>query len=69
MPLSPKMDEVCEAMWYAKLDFALFVLPRLQTHIDDNVHVVSISGFNIIRCDRIVGIHGRVRIYVKESIR
>ena len=66
MSLAPKIDEVRQSIQNANLDLALITETWLRSHIHDNV--ISISGYNIVRRDRLLDTHSGVCIYVKNSI-
>ena len=63
MSLAPKIDEIREVVHNANLDLVCITESWLKDHIDNNS--VAISGYNVIRRDRI----GGICLYVKESIR
>ena len=47
--------------------FYLLTETWLQSHIHSNV--VELNGYNLIRKDRQVGLHGGICIYIKDSIK
>ena len=67
MSLAPKIDEIREVINHAYLDFVCITETWLREHIADNI--IAISGFNVIRRDRVAGLHGGVCMYVKDSIK
>ena len=66
MSLSPKIDEVREVIRCGNYEFVSLVETWLQSHIHDNV--INIQGYNLIRRDRVEGIHGGVCVYIKDSM-
>ena len=67
MSLAPKIDEVRHSVLQTDVDLACFTETWLTDFVHDNV--IQISGYNVVRRDRLIGQHGGVRLYVKESIR
>lgn len=66
MSLTPKIDEVRIVLNDLNIDLGCIVESWLQEHIHDNI--VAISGYNLVRRDRIGGQHGGICIYVRKSI-
>ena len=66
MSLAPKIDEVRYCAQDANLDLICLTETWLQSHIEDNA--VSISGFNLVRKDWQLGVHGGICVFVKNSI-
>ena len=66
MSLAPKIDEVRYCAQDANLDLICLTETWLQSHIEDNA--VSINGFNLVRKDRQLGVHGGICVFVKNSI-
>jgi hypothetical protein len=60
MSLAPKIDEIREVINHAYLDFVCITETWPRGHIADNI--IAISGFNVIRRDRVAGLHGGVFI-------
>ena len=67
MSLAPKLDEVSYAITYENLDIACITEIWLRDHIHDNV--VSISGYNLVRRNRIDVTHGGVCTYIKKGLK
>ena len=66
MSLAPKIDEVSHVVQNANYDLVCIMESWLRQHIPDSV--IAINGYNIIRQDRKEGTHGRVCMYIKETI-
>ena len=67
MSLAPKLDEVSYAITYENLDIACITEIWLRDHIHDNV--VSISGYNLVRRNRIDVTHGGVCTYINKGLK
>ena len=66
MSLAPKIDESRHVVQYANLDCVCITESWLRSHIHDNV--VALSGFNLVRKDRVDIIHGGVCAYIRDNI-
>ena len=66
MSLAPKIDEVRQSVLQTDVDLACFTETWLTDFVHDNV--IQIPGYNVVRRDRLIGQHGGVCLYVKESI-
>ena len=66
MSLAPKIDEVRHSVLQTDVDLACFTETWLTDFVHDNV--IQIPGYNDVRRDRLIGQHGGVCLYVKESI-
>ncbi|XP_068749281.1 uncharacterized protein [Montipora capricornis] len=66
MSLAPKIDEVCHVSQYANLDCVCITESWLRSHIHHSV--VALSGFNLVRKDRVDSIHGGVCAYIRDNI-
>ena len=66
MSLAPKIDEVRHSVLQTDVDLACFTETWLTDFVHDNV--IQIPGYNVVRRDRLIGQHGGVCLYVKESI-
>ena len=67
MSLSPKLMKLAScSVRDENVDFASFTKTWLSDRIHDNV--IHIPGYNIARKDRILGHHGGVCLYIKNSI-
>ena len=66
MSLAPKIDEVCHSVLQTDVDLACFTETWLTDFVHDND--IQIPGYNVVRRDRLIGQHGGVCLYVKESI-
>ena len=58
MSLAPKIDEIRHVVQYANLDCVCITESWLRSHIHNNV--VALSGFNLVRKDRVDITHGGV---------
>ena len=66
MSLAPKIDEIRHVVQYANLDCVCLTESWLRCYIHDNV--VALSGFNLVRKDRVDIIHGGVCAYIRDNI-
>ena len=66
MSLAPKIDDVRHVAQYANLDCVCITESWLRSHIHDSV--VALSGFNLVRKDRVDSIHGGVCAYIRDNI-
>ena len=66
MSLVPKIDEIRYVAENANLDCVCITESWLRSHIHDNV--VALSGFNVVRKDRVDTIHGGVCVYIRDNI-
>ena len=66
MSLVPKIDELREVILNSDVEIACITETWLRYHIDDNV--VNVSGFRLVRLDRINSQHGGVCMYVRNNI-
>jgi hypothetical protein len=67
MSLASKIDEVRHSvLQLTDVDLACFTETWLTDFVHDNV--IQIPGYNVVRRDRLIGQHGEVCLYVKESI-
>jgi hypothetical protein len=66
MSLVPKTDELREVIHNSDVEIACITETWLRDHIDDNV--VNVSGFRLVRLDRINSQHGGVCMYVRNNI-
>ena len=66
MSLVPKIDELREVILNSDVEIACITETWLRDHIDDNV--VNVSGFRLVRLDRINSQHGGVCMYVRNNI-
>ena len=66
MSLVPKIDELREVIHNSDVEIACITETWLRDHIDDNV--VNVSGFRLVRLDRINSQHGGVCMYVRNNI-
>ena len=66
MSLVPKIDELREVIHNSDVEIACITETWLRDHIDDNV--VNVSGFRLVRLDRINIQHGGVCMYVRNNI-
>ncbi|KAK2555929.1 hypothetical protein P5673_022205 [Acropora cervicornis] len=64
--LAPKIEEVRHVAQYANLDCVCITESWLRSHINDSV--VALSGFNLVRNDRVDSIHGGVCAYIRDNI-
>ncbi|XP_020903893.1 uncharacterized protein LOC114574179 [Exaiptasia diaphana] len=66
MSLAPKIDEVRSVVQDENVDLVCVTETWLREHIENNI--INISGYNIIRRNRVESQHGGVCIYVRNSI-
>ena len=66
MSLVPKIDVLREVIHNSDVEIACITETWLRDHIDDNV--VNVSGFRLVRLDRINSQHGGVCLYVRNNI-
>ena len=65
MSLVPKIDEVTEFIVRNKINLSLITETWLKESVPDSV--IDISGFTLLRRDRLSQIHGGVCAYIKET--
>ena len=66
MSLSPKIDEIRYVAQHANLDCVCITESWLRSYIQDNI--VALSGFNLVRKDRVDITHGGVCVYIRDNI-
>ena len=66
MSLAPKIDEIRYVAQHANLDCVCITESWLRSYIQDNI--VALSGFNLVRKDRVDITHGGVCVYIRDNI-
>ena len=66
MSLAPKINELCNVIQNANLDYICIRESWPRSHIHENM--VALEVFNIIRRDRIEYEHSGVCVYIKDTI-
>ena len=66
MSLTPKIDEIRYVVQHANLDCVCITESWLCSYIQDNI--VALSGFNLVRKDRVYITHGGICVYIKDNI-
>ena len=67
MSLVPKVDEIRVLVSQRYFDFLFLTETWLRNVIGDNQ--VSLESFNLIRRDRLLGVHGGVCLYIRAEIK
>ena len=66
MSLAPKIDEIRYVAQHANLDCVCVTESWLRSYIQDNI--VALSGFNLVRKDRVDITQGGVCVYIRDNI-
>ena len=66
MSLAPKIDEIRYVAQHANLDCVCITESWLRSYIQDNI--VALSGFNLVRKDRVDITQGGVCVYIRDNI-
>ena len=66
MSLAPKINEIRYVAQHANLDCVCITESWLRSYIQDNI--VALSGFNLVRKDRVDITQGGVCVYIRDNI-